>query len=406
MRSEIREIFACEVCGSSDLFSVLDLKMHPMCDDLVALEENRICNEYPIEILFCKKCKTAHQRFQVEKQTLFPKNYHYRSKQTADVLDGMRDFVTSCKKKLAGLTSKKVVDVGCNDGTLLNFFRQHGALTHGIEPTDAYIEAAANGHKILNAYFTEEVAREFVNSYGCADIITFTNVFAHIENLEQLLRATSILRHSETAIVIENHYLGSILRKKQFDTFYHEHPRTYSYSSFVCIAEQLGMELDLVEFPGRYGGNVRVFLQPSRKSTLSDKKYAELADFEDITFSNSFQNLSKFIETWKDRKKSEIADAVEKNGPLVAKAFPGRAAIPIKMLGLDSDLILGAYEKPDSKKIGYYIPGTRIPIRSDNFILKHYSEGSPIINLAWHIEGEIRQYMGRQGYAGKFINII
>ena len=97
---------------------------------------------------------------------------------------------------------------------------------------------------------------------------------------------------------------------------------------------------------------------------------------------------------------------IKKNGPLVAKAFPGRAAIPIKMLGLDSDLISGAYEKPDSKKIGHYIPGTRIPILSDNNILQHHSKGSPIINLAWHIEDEIRKYMGRQGYAGQFINII
>ena len=157
--------------------------MHPMCDDLVALDENRTCNEYPIEILFCSKCKTAHQRYQVEKHALFPKNYHYRSKHTADVLDGMKDFVTSCGKKLAGLANKKVVDIGCNDGTLLNIFRQNGALTHGIEPTDAHIEAAANGHEVLNAYFTEEVARDFINLYGCADIITFTNVFAHIDDL-------------------------------------------------------------------------------------------------------------------------------------------------------------------------------------------------------------------------------
>ena len=406
MSSVIREIFACEVCGSSDLSSVLDLKMHPMCDDLVALDENRTCNEYPIEILFCKKCKTAHQRYQVEKHALFPKNYHYRSKHTADVLNGMRDFVTSCRKKFAGLANKKVVDIGCNDGSLLNIFRQHGALTHGIEPTDAYIEAAANGHEVLNAYFTEEVAREFINLYGCADIITFTNVFAHIENLEQLLRATNILRNPKTAIIIENHYLGSILSKKQFDTFYHEHPRTYSYNSFVCIAEQLGMELDLVEFPGRYGGNVRVFLKPAGESIVSGGKYTEIADFEDTTFLDSFQDLSIFIQTWKDKKKSEITDAFKKNGPLVAKAFPGRAAIPIKMLGLDSDLISGAYEKPNSKKIGYYIPGTRIPILSDNHILQHHRKGSPIINLAWHIEDEIRKYMGRQGYAGQFINII
>jgi hypothetical protein len=76
--SGLTEISRCEVCGAASLRPVLDLGAHPMCDDLVGIGDNRVCKEYPIEILFCECCRTAHQRFQVPQQDLFPSTYHYR----------------------------------------------------------------------------------------------------------------------------------------------------------------------------------------------------------------------------------------------------------------------------------------------------------------------------------------
>jgi hypothetical protein len=76
------------------------------------------------------------------------------------------------------------------------------------------------------------------------------------------------------------------------------------------------------------------------------------------------------------------------------------------MLGLDRSSISGVYEKPSSGKIGYYVPGTRIPIMSDETLLLDRPEGSPVLNLAWHIEDEIRTYMHQAGFDGDFIQII
>src|SRR3990167_10442324 len=143
MNQNINEINQCEVCGNRALQPVLNLGHHPMCDDLIPVGETRVCREYPIDVLFCTECTTAHQRFQVPKQVLFPATYHYRSRFTADVLNGMSNLVIGCEQRFGDLSGKKIVDIGCNDGSLLGIFREKGGVTIGIEPTGAADEATS-----------------------------------------------------------------------------------------------------------------------------------------------------------------------------------------------------------------------------------------------------------------------
>jgi Putative zinc binding domain/Methyltransferase domain len=182
------EIKSCEVCGSTNLRAAIDLGLHPMCDDLVPVGNDYVCKNYPIDILYCDTCRTAHQRFQIPKRELFPTTYHYRSRHTIDVLNGMKELVAATEVTLGSLASKKVLDIGCNDGSLLSFFAEKGAMTFGIEPTGAAADAAERGHSVINDFFSEEVAAQFVRQYGQPDVITFTNVFAHIEDLKGVVR--------------------------------------------------------------------------------------------------------------------------------------------------------------------------------------------------------------------------
>lgn len=406
MNNKVNEIHSCEVCGNENLIPVLNIGLHPMCDDLVPIGDSRICKEYPIDILFCKSCLTAHQRFQVPKQDLFPKSYHYRSRFTADVLNGMSGLVDSCEESFGSLTSKKVLDIGCNDGSLLDFFRKKGANTFGIEPTNAYLDAKEKGHLTVNNYLSPMVAKDFVAENGNPDFITFTNVFAHIENLKEVIESLKILSSNQTIIIIENHYLGSVLDGNQFDTFYHEHPRTYSYTSFVHMARSLELELLNVEFPARYGGNIRIFMgKPHHK--IQGKTYdKEGLIARENQFFEKLQVLSKNVEKWKKTKKAYLEDLFKKNGKLRAKAFPGRAAILVKLLDLNEDIISVVYEKPGSLKIGNYLPGTHIPIQSDDDLFALADKSLPIINFAWHIPSEIRNYLKQNGYTGEVVDIL
>ena len=406
MRNDTQEIYTCEVCGNESLVSVLNLGRHPMCDDLVRVGDSRICRDYPIEILFCENCVTAHQRFQVPKKDLFPISYHYRSRFTLDVLNGMSELVDSCAQRFGNLAGKKILDIGCNDGSLLDFFRQKGAITIGIEPTSAYLDSEGKGHITYNNFLSEDISSAIAASHGKPDFITFTNVYAHIENLHEVLGSLKHLIAPHTVIVIENHYLGAVLDGNQFDTFYHEHPRSYSYTSFVHMARSLGTRLLDVEFPSRYGGNIRVFLGNAAKGGGDGVVDMETLSVRESHFLEKFASLRKNIENWRGAKKRFLDARFRQYGKLRAKAFPGRAAILVKLLGLNEELISSIYEKPGSMKIGHYLPGTRIPICSDDDLFVLPDKTLPILNLAWHIPREINSYLTDHGYTGPIIDIL
>ena len=393
----------CELCNSKKIYKVLDLGKHPLCDDLKKIGSKKKNILYKIEILLCKNCLTAHQKYQVRKKILFPSDYHYRARFTNDVINGLKDLVKFSEREIGSLSKKNVLDVGCNDGSLLNFFFNKGCTTIGIEPTQAHKDADRKKHKIYNNYVDLQTVKKIRKKFHNIDIITFTNVFAHIENIRYLLKVLRTIISDKTFLIIENHYMGSILRKKQFDTFYHEHPRTYSLTSFTFIAKLLNLNILAVEFPKRYGGNIRVLM--GRGKIKKNKSYKNKFNYEK-NFPKKFLKMRQKIEKWKIRKGSELKKIFIKYGKISAKGFPGRAAILIKLLGLNEKIISSVYEKPRSLKIGYYVPGTRIPIKSDLLLFKSIKKYKIILNLAWHIKDEIHKYLKKNNFKGKIINIL
>ena len=394
-------ISKCEICNQKNLQTVLRMGDHTLCDDLIKINSKKKNINYKIEIIFCKNCIIAYQKYQVKKKILFPKNYHYRSRLTEDVIKGMKNLVSKTKKICSTLKNKVVLDIGCNDGTLLDIFKSYQAITIGIEPTDAAKEAKAKGHNIYQSYIDKKISKKIRKKHTNIDIVVFTNVFAHIENLKNLIKNLRKIISKDTIIVIENHYLGSIIKKKQFDTFYHEHPRTYSLKSFVEISKLLKMNLFKYEFPDRYGGNIRVMMSKRFKNRLN---FSKILQKEELFFLK-LKSLNKSILTWKNKKRKLIKNLVKKYGPLPAKAFPGRAAILLKLLELNHNSISTIFEQNNSPKIGHYAPGTKIPILSDEK-LKNINPNIPIVNFAWHIKNEIKKYLIKNNIRNKIVDIL
>jgi len=388
----------CEVCDHKIQIEFLDLGKQPLCDDLIKINSKKINKKYQTKLSFCQKCYTVHQLKQVNKKILFPKNYHYRARFTQDVLNGMKDLT----KKISSLRIRKkiVLDIGCNDGSLLNEFKKKGFKTIGVEPTNASNDAKKN-HEVINDYFSKSVAKKIRNKYGIPSVIVFTNVFAHISNLNELIKNLKILFIKDTIIVIENHYLGSVIDHFQFDTFYHEHPRTYSLKSFKFISKKLGGKIFKIEFPKRYSGNIRVFIKKNDNFLIKEKKINYNKEKYFIKSINSFQ---KKLDKWKIFKNKQLVKLKRKYGVLYGKAFPGRASIIINYLGLNENFFNSTYEKPGSLKIGHYVPGTRIKIVSEK-LLNKIKNKKILINFAWHIKKEIKIYLKKKGYNFKIINI-
>ena len=391
----------CEICNKKNLPTALYLGKHPLCDELIKIGSSKKNQTYKIEIIFCKKCVTAYQKYQIPKKKLFPKNYHYRSKFTKDVTKGMKNLLNESKKIKSGLKNKIILDVGCNDGSLLDLYKKNKSITVGIEPTNAANEAKSKGHDIFKNYIDRSTIQKIKKKYKKIDLITFTNVFAHIEDLRSLIKNLKLLISKYIVLIIENHYLGSIIKKRQFDTFYHEHPRTYSLTSFKNISKILNLNLTKASFPKRYGGNIRVIFSQKKGNFIKNNKIENL----EKKYFIRLKKINFDIKIWKKNKKNLIKKLVKKFGPLPAKAFPGRAAILIKLLELNENHIRGIYEQSKSQKIGHYAPGTKIKILPDSK-LKYLNKKIPIINLAWHINKEIRIYLKKINVKNKVIDIL
>lgn len=392
-----KTISKCEVCDAPSLIPVLDLGAQPMCDDLVPIGDSRVPEKYPLRLIACTRCLTIHQSVQVDKTILFPQSYHYRAALTQDVINGMRNLVDFVQGSGVSLSGLRVLDVGCNDGSLLSIFRERGAITAGIEPTGAAKDATRNAEWIYHGYFDEDAVTQYLKNFPPPDIITFTNVFAHIEDLNGLIGNLKRLMGTGTKLVIENHYLGAVVARQQFDTFYHEHPRTYSFRSFQYIAKKLQRVIEHVEFPARYNGNIRV--------TIGSGKEAQPENLDEEKYIDGVRDMQKIISIARERIHARLRPLVDQYGPLPAKAFPGRAAILMHSLGIDENLIDVTYERSASPKIGHYIPGTRIEIRDEAEFFSKRIESPVLVNLAWHIQSEIAGYMRDRGFVGQLIPI-
>tara|TARA_B100000787_G_scaffold168883_1_gene158607 strand:+ start:393 stop:1649 length:1257 start_codon:yes stop_codon:yes gene_type:complete len=379
------EIKYCQICNKKNLFQFLDLGYQPLSDDLIKTDiKLKETVFYPLSVSFCKSCILLQNDYIVGDRKLYPKSYHYLPGITKDVVENFKKLSKSLIEKYEINKLKDlVVDVGCNDGSLLKEFKNHGVKNVvGIDPTDTIKYAAKKGIKTMQSLFNNKSSLLLKKKFGTAKLITTTNVFAHTNNLKEFILGVKKLIDKEGIFVVENHYLLDVIKKTQFDTFYHEHLRTYSLTSLIKLLNYYGLYIIDAYTSDRYGGNIQAhfslkkvkynnnivnILKKEKKYNLNDKK--TYLDFKKRII-KSKEDLRKFMS--KNNKKT-----------FVAKAFPARASILLHYFDyLKSDVEYIA-EQPTSKKINFYAPGTNLKIVSSEAMKK--KEPDYVIVLAWHL---------------------
>ena len=294
-----------------------------------------------------------------------------------------------------------VVDIGSNDGNLLKHFNKLGCRVIGVEPTETYKIANSRGIKSFNNFFNEKIANKIKKQYGPAKLITATNVFAHMSSLGSVMEGINKLLGKQSFFVFENHYLGNVIDNLQYDTFYHEHLRTYSAMPLKKLFEYYRLNFfDAYKVP-RYGGSLRCFVSNQKINTSS--RLNNLIKKENKTFMSNevYRRFVKKIDTASLKLQEKINQIKNKGFNVVGKACPARAIVLLSYNNLNYKKISYIAEQDTSLKLNLTIPFLNISIKSSKIFLKEKPEY--ILLLAWHLKKPIIKKWRDKGLKSKFI---
>ena len=221
----------CQISNSNNLKSLIFLGYLPPVNTLrkigSSLEEEI---SFPAELLYCGKSKLAQLGCIVDKEILFPYSYPYTSSTTKILRDNFADLYKDTIKMINLKSRDLVIDIGSNDGNLLSNFKNfHRVL--GVTPEKIGKLAIKKGIPTIIDYFDNKTTKKILQKYGKAKIITATNVFAHIDNINNIVKNVLKTLDNDGIFITESHYLLPLIKTVQYDTIYHEHLRYYSVQS-------------------------------------------------------------------------------------------------------------------------------------------------------------------------------
>ncbi len=400
-KSFSKPVTKCQISNSKNLSSLLFLGYLPPVNTLQkigSVPKEEI--SFPAELLYCNKSKLAQLGCIVNKEILFPYSYPYTSSTTKILKQNFNDLYKDTKKIIDLKKNDLIIDVGSNDGNLLeNFKKNHRVL--GITPEKIGKLAIKKGIPTIIDYFDSKISSKVIKRYGKAKVITATNVFAHIDNINSIVKSIIKTLKSDGIFISESHYLLPLIKTVQYDTIYHEHLRYYSLESLNYLFKKHKIEIiDVKEIP-THGGSIRVYAARKGFYKVSKRVKKQLKKEKKYLNKKSFKIFKKNVVTSKLNLFALIKKIKDKNKKIFGVGAPSRASTLINYLGLDQDVIDCVLEIDGSYKIGNYIPGTKIPILNENILVK--KKPDYLILFSWHIKNELKRNLKRKGFKGKFI---
>lgn len=402
-KTMIGYIKECQICKHSPLVSILNLGHHAPVH--VLLNENQLHGPettYPLNLVLCENCGLCQLDYIGDPKIIFPKEYPYQTGMTNMLIRNFKQLSDELEEKYSLKPNDLIVDIGSNDGTLLQPFKDKGMKVLGIEPTNVAQIANERGIPTIQEYFNKSVAEKAVGEYGKAKVVTLTNAFAHIFNLYEIMEGIEIILDKDGIFVTESQYLVDAIEKTAYDTIYHEHIRFYTLTALQELFQRTGFSVLDAERISAAGGSIRVVAKKGEVEMSERAK--KILEYEKNIGACSANTLKIFSEK-SIKAKNELLNLLtdlKKQGARIATiGAPARGSSLLNFVKIDPDLADYACEKSGSPKIGLFTPGSHIPIVDEKLLFEEQPEYA--LMLSWHIGDELMKKIRELGYRGKFI---
>lgn len=390
--SMYKKISSCRICGSKKIQKYLDLGKMPLANSLIRPEKTgRKELVFPLEVLFCPECALSQLSVVVDPKALFS-DYVYRSSVSKTFRNHCREMAADFKKIIGRKKERPfVLDIASNDGCLLREFRGENYRVLGIEPAENLAHLAEEeGLDTMAVFWDKKTAQKISREIGVPDVITATNVLAHVDDVHSFVGAVSEILGRENFFVVEVPTAANIIQKNEFDTIYHEHLSYFLLKPLLELFSRNGLEVFDAQMLEIHGGTLRVFAakkgsvfrvnNKNIQKVLESEKKAKLYDF------GTYLPLSKNI----SRLKADtiaLLDKIKKEGKTIAAygaAAKGNTLLNYYGIGKQYlDFIID--DTPEKQHC--FTPGQHIPIFPSGYL----EEKKPdyILLLAWNFFREL-----------------
>lgn len=385
----------CRVCLGRNVVSFLDYGNVPLAGDFLVRERLGQEKLYPLDLVVCLDCTLVQIANVVDATQIFT-DYRYLSSVTTTLMSHFADYARILKDRVLRGSDGLVVEIGSNDGVLLSRLKELGVKAIGVDAAENVVRIAkAKGLNVQHGYFGTRVAREIEATHGVANVVTASNVFAHIDDLDEVIKGVDGLLAPDGKFIVEVHYLLDLLSKFQFDTVYHEHLCYYSLTALSRLFNRFDFVITDVDRLPMHGGSIRVYAQ--RRSAGSTSPSTAVSLLLDLEQEAGIQNLSTYEQFGRDVSECRnklLQFILERKGQgrsLSGYGAAGRSTILLNFCGLDSKLIDYVVDESPSR-IGRYIPGVGIPVVPREYFWSHPTDDCLV--TAWNYRDEI---VGKEG---------
>lgn len=384
---------SCRFCGGS-LHQFLDLGVSPLCESYLAEEQLGAPETfYPLAASVCRDCFLVQLPEHVSPVNIFTE-YAYFSSYSDDWLAHARQYVDDMTDRLGLGPSSHVVELGSNDGYLLQYFVEKGISVLGIDPAANVAKAAEErGVPTLVGFFGTEIANRLANENKRADLIAGNNVLAQVSDINDFVEGVRILLKPGGTATFEFPHIAETLNGNQFDQFYHEH---YSYFSAISIEKIMaahGLQLFDVERLSTHGGSLRVYLRHAEGADRPTPAVEELLAAERDWGLHQLAAYDAFAERVARTKRnllSFLIDARSAGASVVGYGAPGKGNTLLNYCGIRTDFLDYTVDR-NPYKHGKYLPGTHIPIYGPEKIAE--TKPQYVLILPWNLKSEITKQL-------------